>query len=128
MGGMDYVLARQLEQGAPPVEICKRIHDLCDYPKGNCLEGTGLPTVLAVLQSALAIDPEKVQRTCVSVLCALCDGGVEDAAAARTFANAMLLSDCGKLRGTYRQLNTIQHAKAFSDAQRAKLVKLFRPV
>merc|ERR1711879_609746 len=69
---------------------------------------------------------ESIQRVIVSCLCALCGGGADDAAAARSLANALLLSGLSRLPLTQRQLITIQRASTLSQTQRAKLVALFR--
>jgi len=115
--GGDYVLERLIQSSSSHSEISLRVRDLCDLPRGM-----GLQPLAAAVSSALPSAPELGQLNCMDALCALCSGGFDHAEAARHFANAILLSRCGRIPCTPRQHSVLRFATALSDTQRKKLM------
>jgi len=122
LNSADYPLLRLLQVAAPAAEICGRMRDLFDRPRGLGLDG-----ISAALRVALAAAPVAGQRACMEALCTFCNGGAEDAMVARHIANSILLSGCARLSCTSRQLEILRHARPLSEVQRAKLVALCQP-
>eukprot|EP00929_Paragymnodinium_shiwhaense_P078332 TRINITY_DN40597_c0_g1_i1.p1 TRINITY_DN40597_c0_g1~~TRINITY_DN40597_c0_g1_i1.p1 ORF type:complete len:561 (-),score=111.99 TRINITY_DN40597_c0_g1_i1:15-1643(-) len=117
--GADYHLLRLLERGAPLADICARVRALCSRPNG-----AGLQPLTASLHAALH-KPGGAQTMCLEVLCILCNSSSDDAALARLFANAILLSRCDPLPCTARQLALLRKSRALSVVQLSKLESLF---
>mmetsp|Transcript_121831 Transcript_121831/g.389579 ORF Transcript_121831/g.389579 Transcript_121831/m.389579 type:complete len:486 (+) Transcript_121831:24-1481(+) len=115
----DYPLLRLMQAGAPTAELCARIRDLYDRPRG-----AGMLAVTAAFRVGLTTGPPAIQRACMEVLCSFCRGGPEDAALARSLANSALLSGLRELPLTPQQAANIRRAEALSEVQRYKLLAL----
>merc|ERR1719375_1105880 len=87
----DYTLERLIQTGGSPAEIASRVCDLCNLQRGE-----GLQTLAVAVASALPAATELGQLNCMEALCALCNGGMANADAARHLANAVLLTKCGQ--------------------------------
>lgn len=118
--GADYSLQRLLQRGAPLAEICARVRTLCSRPNG-----AGLQPLTSALRFVLS-KPGPAQNLCLEALCILCNSCAEDAALARLYANAILLSGSHVLPCTARQLALLRKSKALSKVQLSKLEVLFQ--
>lgn len=118
----DYTLKMLLRGTSSPAEICNRIRTLCDRP-----QGLGVQSLTEAVCAALPRISELGRHNTLEALCTFCNAGAQDAACARAFANAILLSDCCSLRCSQSQLAALRYATALSATQKSKLLALTTP-